>query len=195
MFEETGLVIDPSALTPPVHRSTREFSWAGVHYRSENTFFAMPMAGDVEVSFDHLVPEEVGSVLALGLVDAVGSRGRRRSRGRGPAGHPGPGCRGGAGSMSGTNEGALWGGRFASGPSPELEALSRSTHFDWRLTPYDLAGSRAHANALHAAGLLSDARPPVAAGRAAGAGGQVRRRVRYSRTRPTRTCTAPSNDC
>jgi argininosuccinate lyase len=56
----------------------------------------------------------------------------------------------------GTNEGKLWGGRFASGPSPELEALSRSTHFDWRLTPYDLAGSRAHANALHAAGLLTD---------------------------------------
>jgi len=55
-----------------------------------------------------------------------------------------------------TGEGKLWGGRFASGPSPELEALSRSTHFDWRLVPYDLAGSRAHANALHAAGLLTD---------------------------------------
>ena len=40
--------------------------------------------------------------------------------------------------------------------SPQLEALSRSTHFDWRLTPYDLAGSRAHANVLHAAGLLTD---------------------------------------
>ncbi|WP_372730151.1 argininosuccinate lyase [Nocardioides sp.] len=51
----------------------------------------------------------------------------------------------------------MWGGRFAAGPSPELEALSRSTHFDWRLTPYDLAGSHAHANVLHAAGLLSDA--------------------------------------
>ena len=56
----------------------------------------------------------------------------------------------------GTNEGKLWGGRFAGGPSPELEALSRSTHFDWRLVPYDLAGSRAHANALHVAGLLTD---------------------------------------
>jgi argininosuccinate lyase len=56
-----------------------------------------------------------------------------------------------------TNTGKLWGGRFAGGPSPELEALSRSTHFDWRLTPYDLAGSRAHAHVLHAAGLLSDA--------------------------------------
>ncbi|GAB3194839.1 argininosuccinate lyase [Nocardioides hungaricus] len=56
-----------------------------------------------------------------------------------------------------TNAGKLWGGRFAGGPSPELDALSRSTHFDWRLTPYDLAGSRAHANALHRAGLLTDA--------------------------------------
>jgi argininosuccinate lyase len=58
--------------------------------------------------------------------------------------------------VSSTNEGKLWGGRFAGGPSPELEALSRSTHFDWRLVPYDLAGSRAHANALHRAGLLTD---------------------------------------
>ncbi|MGB0100106.1 MAG: argininosuccinate lyase [Nocardioides sp.] len=56
-----------------------------------------------------------------------------------------------------THRGSLWGGRFAGGPSPELEALSRSTHFDWRLTPYDLAGSRAHANALHRAGLLTAA--------------------------------------
>ncbi|GAA1096965.1 argininosuccinate lyase [Nocardioides dubius] len=55
-----------------------------------------------------------------------------------------------------TNTGKLWGGRFAGGPSPELDALSRSTHFDWRLTPYDLAGSAAHARALHTAGLLTD---------------------------------------
>jgi len=49
----------------------------------------------------------------------------------------------------------LWGGRFASGPSPEMEALSVSTHFDWVLAPYDIAGSKAHARVLHAAGLLS----------------------------------------
>ena len=49
----------------------------------------------------------------------------------------------------------LWGGRFASGPSPELIALSRSTHFDWRLAHYDLAGSRAHAGVLAGAGLLT----------------------------------------
>jgi len=55
-----------------------------------------------------------------------------------------------------TNEGKLWGGRFAGGPSPELEALSKSTHFDWRLAPYDLAGSRAHARVLAKSGLLTD---------------------------------------
>ncbi len=60
------------------------------------------------------------------------------------------------GSPSEPAEGtALWGGRFATGPSPELVELSRSTHFDWRLAPYDLAGSRAHAFVLQAAGLLS----------------------------------------
>ena len=56
----------------------------------------------------------------------------------------------------GTNKGALWGARFASGPSPELARLSKSTHFDWQLAVYDLAGSRAHARALAAAGYLSD---------------------------------------
>jgi argininosuccinate lyase len=37
-----------------------------------------------------------------------------------------------------------------------MATLSRSTHFDWRLAPYDLDGSRAHASALHQAGLLTD---------------------------------------
>jgi argininosuccinate lyase len=50
---------------------------------------------------------------------------------------------------------SLWGGRFAAGPSPALAALSASVHFDWVLAPYDLAGSRAHARVLHAAGLLT----------------------------------------
>ncbi|MFB7886193.1 argininosuccinate lyase [Microbacterium sp. NPDC056057] len=55
----------------------------------------------------------------------------------------------------GTNEGALWGARFASGPSPALAELSRSTHFDWDLALYDIAGSHAHAKALAAAGYLT----------------------------------------
>ncbi len=56
-----------------------------------------------------------------------------------------------------TRPGQLWGGRFADGPSLELAALSRSTHFDWRLAPYDLEGSRAHARVLASAGLLGGA--------------------------------------
>ena len=55
-----------------------------------------------------------------------------------------------------TNEGALWGGRFADGPAEALAALSKSTHFDWVLAPYDIAASTAHARVLHAAGLLTD---------------------------------------
>src|SRR5689334_23299256 len=43
-----------------------------------------------------------------------------------------------------TREGSLWGGRFADGPSDALAALSKSTHFDWVLAPYDIVASRAH---------------------------------------------------
>ncbi len=61
--------------------------------------------------------------------------------------------------MSSTPPGSqtrLWGGRFGGGPSPAMAALSKSTHFDWALAPFDLAGSRAHARVLHRAGLLAD---------------------------------------
>jgi argininosuccinate lyase len=51
----------------------------------------------------------------------------------------------------------LWGGRFADGPSDAMAALSLSTHFDWRLAPYDVQQTRAHAKVLHGAGLLTDA--------------------------------------
>lgn len=51
---------------------------------------------------------------------------------------------------------ALWGGRFASGPSDALAALSKSTHFDWRLASYDLKGTSAHLVALKAAGYLTE---------------------------------------
>ena len=50
----------------------------------------------------------------------------------------------------------LWGGRFSEKPADALMALSRSTHFDWRLAHYDIRGSRAHARVLHGAGLLHD---------------------------------------
>lgn len=57
---------------------------------------------------------------------------------------------------SSTNEGSLWGGRFSGGPAEAMAALSKSTHFDWRLASYDIAGSRAHAKVLHRSNLLTD---------------------------------------
>ena len=59
-------------------------------------------------------------------------------------------------SAHGTNEGALWGGRFESGPAAAMAALSKSTHFDWVLAPYDITASRAHTVVLFRAGLLSE---------------------------------------
>jgi argininosuccinate lyase len=49
----------------------------------------------------------------------------------------------------------LWGGRFDTGPAEALARLSVSVQFDWRLAPYDLLASRAHARVLHTAGLLA----------------------------------------
>ncbi|GLX99345.1 argininosuccinate lyase [Herbidospora sp. NBRC 101105] len=50
----------------------------------------------------------------------------------------------------------LWGGRFEGGPADALTRLSVSVHFDWRLVPYDLMASRAHARVLNRAGLLTN---------------------------------------
>ncbi|OPX15011.1 argininosuccinate lyase, partial [Gordonia sp. i37] len=56
----------------------------------------------------------------------------------------------------GTNEGSLWGGRFADGPAAAMAELSKSTQFDWVLAPFDIRASKAHARVLNAAGLLGD---------------------------------------
>jgi argininosuccinate lyase len=53
-----------------------------------------------------------------------------------------------------TERTSLWGGRFAGGPADALARLSVSVQFDWRLAPYDIAASRAHARVLARAGLL-----------------------------------------
>src|SRR5260370_32384057 len=61
------------------------------------------------------------------------------------------------GEDEGTPPIRLWGGRFESGPAEALARLSVSVQFDWRLAPYDLLASRAHARVLHKARLLDDA--------------------------------------
>ena len=50
----------------------------------------------------------------------------------------------------------LWGGRFSRGPDDAMAALSTSVHFDWRLAPYDLRQTAAHARILQRAGLLEE---------------------------------------
>ncbi|MBW3589039.1 MAG: argininosuccinate lyase, partial [Actinobacteria bacterium] len=54
-----------------------------------------------------------------------------------------------------TNE-SLWGGRFSKPPASETAGFSSSLHFDARMWRQDLDSTRAHAAALHRAGLLTN---------------------------------------
>ena len=49
----------------------------------------------------------------------------------------------------------MWSGRFRQPLDPEFEEWQRSFPYDQRLLPFELAASRAHANALEHAGVLS----------------------------------------
>ncbi len=49
----------------------------------------------------------------------------------------------------------MWSGRFRQPLDPEFEKWQRSFPYDRRLLPFELAASRAHANALERAGVLS----------------------------------------
>jgi argininosuccinate lyase len=55
-----------------------------------------------------------------------------------------------------SNPGSLWGGRFQGTQAESAFALGKSTHFDWRLATFDIAGSKAHAKALFSAGYLNN---------------------------------------
>jgi argininosuccinate lyase len=62
---------------------------------------------------------------------------------------------GGRGSRRGGID--LWGGHFERGPAPLMEEINASIGFDKRLYAHDIAGSKAHARMLAAAGVLSAA--------------------------------------
>ena len=49
-----------------------------------------------------------------------------------------------------------WGGRFTEGPSELMKWFGESVSFDWRLAPFDVAGSKAHSAMLVKVGLLSE---------------------------------------
>jgi len=49
----------------------------------------------------------------------------------------------------------LWGGRFGSSPAEAFERLNASIPFDFRLAPYDIRGSTAHARMLGEQGIVT----------------------------------------
>jgi 8-oxo-dGTP pyrophosphatase MutT (NUDIX family) len=66
LHEETGIVASPDELTDAFHHGVHAFSYDGVDYDGEATFYALPMttqAGD-RVHFDGLEEAEVGNVVA-----------------------------------------------------------------------------------------------------------------------------------
>lgn len=49
----------------------------------------------------------------------------------------------------------MWAGRFREPLDPEFEGWQRSLRYDWRLFPYEVAASKAHARALAQLGVLN----------------------------------------
>lgn len=62
MHEETGIQAETSQLVGPFHRGTHTFSFDGVDYVSDSTFFAVGV-DDVTITFDGLEEGEIGNVL------------------------------------------------------------------------------------------------------------------------------------
>jgi argininosuccinate lyase len=55
-----------------------------------------------------------------------------------------------------SNSNSMWGGRFTDGPGDIMRAINASIPFDKRLWQEDIAGSKAHADMLAAADIISD---------------------------------------
>ena len=58
-------------------------------------------------------------------------------------------------SKSAKGKSAIWGGRFAGGPSQLMQDINASITYDQKLYRQDIAGSKAHASMLAATGILS----------------------------------------
>ena len=62
MYEETGIRVESSQLVGPFHRGAHAFSYAGVDYVSDSTFFAVAV-DDVVITFDGLEEGEIGNIV------------------------------------------------------------------------------------------------------------------------------------
>ena len=61
--EETGIEVAASQLVGPFHRVDHSFSYAGVDYVSDSSFFAVAVDGDVTITFAGLDEAEVDGLL------------------------------------------------------------------------------------------------------------------------------------
>jgi 8-oxo-dGTP pyrophosphatase MutT (NUDIX family) len=59
--EEVGVIIDPAALGEPVATGPVVFTWAGMVFDQEQTFYAFPL-DDADVSFAGQEPMELASI-------------------------------------------------------------------------------------------------------------------------------------
>jgi argininosuccinate lyase len=59
-------------------------------------------------------------------------------------------------SQSDTPTSAAWSGRFSEPVSERVKRYTASIPFDWRLAPFDIQGSLAHAAMLREVGVLTD---------------------------------------
>lgn len=66
MHEETGIVVDAAELVGPVYRDIVPFTYGGLYFLGDSTFFALALSHDTEVVFDYLEPLEVDNVVAHG---------------------------------------------------------------------------------------------------------------------------------
>ena len=66
MHEETGIAVAAGDLIGPVHHDVVPFTYGDRAFIGDSTFFALALAHDAEVVFDHLEPVEVDNVFAHG---------------------------------------------------------------------------------------------------------------------------------
>ncbi len=59
--------------------------------------------------------------------------------------------------MSDKPANTMWGGRFAMSPAEIMQEINASIGFDKRLAPQDIRGSKAHAQMLAEAGIITKA--------------------------------------
>jgi 8-oxo-dGTP pyrophosphatase MutT (NUDIX family) len=50
--EEVGIELDEESLGEPFHTACTEFTWAGMHFVQDQTFYAVALSAAVPVSFD-----------------------------------------------------------------------------------------------------------------------------------------------